>query len=260
MHQKQKGGSTLGNYSYSIASVEKVIKIIEILAAIPQGLRVSQIAEKLDSHPSSVDRYLITLQNLGYTKKDQNNRYHLTEKIFIIANQMLIHHPITKKYVDLMHTMAYKYGMTTHLSVFFGFYNIILHKETLVQNLDINYAFFDPKRHHYCSAPGKLLLSTLSEEDLQKYFERTTFVKFNKTTLTTEESIRKELQKIRKKGFSIHNEEFLLGNFTISFLIQIDGTTKGAFSFMCPIAEKAKIYNPQTLQEIKSQLGQVSLS
>ena len=248
----------MNKYSYSIAAVEKVMKIIEILANDVHGLRINQIAEMVDSHPSSVDRYLITLQNLGYTQKDDSNRYFLTEKFFIIANQLLIRHPLTDKYLDLMHTLAYKYNMTTHISAFFGFHNIILHKETLIQNLDINYAFFDPKRHHYCSAPGKLLLSTLSEDDLCRYFENTTLIRFNKTTLATEDEIRKDLKKIREVGFSVHNEEFLLGNFTISFPIKINGEIKGAFSFMCSITDKAKIYNPSTIKEIKNYLEQAS--
>lgn len=249
----------MNTYPYRIASVEKLIKIIEILAVDVSGLRVSQIAEKVDSHPSSVDRFLLTLQSLGYADKDEQNRYHLTEKIFLIANQLLIRHPLTEKYLDLMHTLAYKYGMTTHISVFFGFYNIIIHKDTLLQNLDTNYTFFDPKRHHYCSAPGKLLLSTLSEKDLQDYFDKATFIKFNKTTLATEEEIRKDLLKIQKNGFSIHNEEFLLGNFTISFPIKINGTIRGAFSFMRPVAEKAKIFNPQAIKEIKTSLEQADV-
>lgn len=244
----------MSNYSYSVASVEKVMKIIEILAAESKGLRVNQISQKVDAHPSSVDRFLITLDNLGYTKKDKNNYYYLTEKFFILSNALLVRHPFTEKYLDLMHTLAYKYNMTTHISVFFDFYNVIIHKETLVQNMDMNYAFFDPKRHHYCSAPGKLLLSTLSEEKLKSYFDRTTFIKFNKTTLSSEEEIRQELAKIRKNGFSVHNEEFLLGNFTISFPLKVDGVIKGAFSFMCPISEKSKIYNPQDIKYIKASL------
>ncbi len=173
---------------------------------------------------------------------------------------MLVKHPFSHKYLDLMHTLAYKYNMTTHISVFFGFYNIIIHKETLVQNLDMNYAFFDPKRHHYCSAPGKLLLSTLSEPELKVYFEHAKLIKFNKTTLATEEEIRKELEKIKKVGFSTHNEEFLLGNFTISFPLWLDGKVKGAFSFMCPISEKAKIYNQKAINDIKTRGEDTPLS
>lgn len=244
----------MGNYSYSISSVEKVMSIIELLTAESSGLRVNQIAERLNSHPSSVDRFLITLRDLGYTEKDEKNCYHLTDKFFVIANQILIKHPFTDKYLDLMHTLAYKYNMTTHISVFSGFYNIILHKETLVQNLDMNDAFFNQKRHHYCSAPGKLLLSTLSEEDLKKYFKQVSFIKFNKTTLSSEADVQRDLEKIRKVGFSVNNEEFLLGSFAISFPIQADGNKKGAFSFMCPITDKPKIYNSQSISYIKSVL------
>jgi DNA-binding IclR family transcriptional regulator len=245
----------MDEYIYSVASVEKTLKIIELLSKNNGKLHVSEIAEAVDCHVSSVNRFLITMQQMGYVdKNEKSNKYYLTDKLGAVTNSIVLQHPFTIKYLDLLYSLSYEYLMTTHIIAFCGFQGIVLHKNTMVQSVALNNAFFDPKRHHYCSAPGKLLLSTLSENDLALYFKKATIIKFHKNTLSTEEEIRKDLEKIRRVGFSIHNEEWLLGNFTISFPLKIDGRIKGAFSFMCEMKDRNKIYNREAIADIKAKL------
>ncbi len=245
----------MDDYTYSVASVEKTFKIIELLSKNNGKLHISEIAESVDCHVSSVNRFLITMQQMGYVDKDEkSNKYYLTDKIGVITNNIVTQHPFTIKYLDLLYSLSYEYYMTTHIMAFCGFQAIVLHKNTIVQSVALNNAFFDPKRHHYCSAPGKLLLSTLSEKDLSAYFKKANIIKFHEKTLSTEEQVRKNLEKIKKVGFSIHDEEWLLGNFTISFPLKLDGKVKGAFSFMCEIKDKDKIYNNNAVSSIKAKL------
>ena len=129
-----------------------------------------QIAKRLDTHASSADRFLITLQNLGYVdKREQIGKYRLTDRLLKIASNLIVSHPLTVRYLDVMHTLAYNLNATTHIMAFYGLSTITLHKDLQTQNISYNNAFFDPKRQHYCSVPGKLLLSTLPEEQLSEY-------------------------------------------------------------------------------------------
>lgn len=245
----------MDDYIYSVASVEKTFKIVEHLSKNNGKLHVSEIADSVDCSVSSVNRFLITMQQMGYVNKDEKtNKYYLTAKLYAIANNIVLQHPFTIKYLDLLYSLSYEYHMTTHIIVFCGFQAIVLHKNNIVQSIDLNNAFFDPKRHHYCSAPGKLLLSTLSEKDLSDYFKKATIIKFHKNTLSTEEEIRKNLEKIRKVGYSTYNEEWQIGSFAISFPLKIHGEIKGAFTFMCEIKDKDKIYNRDTIDNIKAKL------
>ena len=179
--------SEANDYSYNIASVEKTIRLIELLAETNGELSVLQIAKRLDTHASSADRFLITLQNLGYVDKcEQIGKYRLTDRLLKIASNLIVRHPLTVRYLDVMHTLAYNLNATTHIMAFYGLSTITLHKDLQTQNISYNNAFFDPKRQHYCSAPGKLLLSTLPEEQLSEYLSGLKFIKYTSTTITSE--------------------------------------------------------------------------
>ena len=219
--------SEANDYSYNIASVEKTIRLIELLAETNGELSVLQIAKRLDTHASSADRFLITLHNLGYVDKcEQIGKYRLTDRLLKIASNLIVSHPLTVRYLDVMHTLAY------------------------------NHAFFDPKRQHYCSAPGKLLLSTLPEEQLSEYLSGLKFIKYTSTTITSEKELRENLELIRRVGYSVHNEEWLSGCLTVSFPLRVHGEIRGAMSIMCSIERKDEILSPETLSEIKRMLAE----
>lgn len=218
-------------------------------------LSVTEIARALDTHTSSADRYLLTLQNLGYVEKNpRDGKFRMSDKLIKLSNKLIADHPLTAKYLDIMHTLAYEFDTTAHIMAFFKRETITLHKDLQTHNLSFNKAFFDPARYYYCSAPGKLLLSTLSEEDLEKYFSKVKFIKFTKNTLTSEKAVRENLAFIRSVEYSVHDEEWLPGNLTIAFPLRLDGEIKGSLSLMCDISMKDRMLNPSTTAYIKSRL------
>lgn len=240
------------NYSYNIASVEKAIRMIELLARHNGALTVTEIAKALDTHPSSADRFLLTFQNLGYVEKDaKTGKFRLSEKLIMVSHSLIANHPLTKRYLAIMHTLAYEFGTTTHIMAFYKSNTITLHKDLQTHNLSFDKAFFDPTRYHYCSAPGKLLLSTLPEEELREYFATTKLIKFTRNTLTSEKAIRENLDLIRARGYSVHDEEWLPGNLTLAFPLRVNGEIKGSLSLMCDISMKDRMLQSSTVDYIK---------
>lgn len=239
----------------SISSAEKTLELIELLAKNNGKLTVSDISKKMNIHVSSADRYILTLRSMGFVEKDAcTGLFRLNEKIIALSDQVIYSHPLTKKYVSTMHTLSYVYDTTVHIVAFHNGEMITLHKDLRTQNQSFNDAFYDPTRYHYCSGPGKLLLSTLSDQELDAYLERTKIIIFTKNTLSTPEAIRKEIQLIRERGYSYHNEEWLPGNLTLSFPLKVNGIICGAMSLMCNIERKEEMLSPDTINRIRKML------
>ena len=127
---------------------------------------------------------------------------------------------------------------------------ITLHKDLQTQNMSFNNAFYDPTRYYYCSGPGKLLLSTFTDQELDDYLRRTRIIIFTKNTLPTPDAIREEIRRIRVRGYSYHDEEWLPGNLTLSFPLRVNGEIRGAMSLMCDIDRKAEMLSEQTIHSI----------
>lgn len=63
----------------------------------------------------------------------------------------------------------------------------------------------------YCTASGKLYLSTLSELRLESFLRNVELEAKTAYTITDRDALRAEIAKIRAQGFAVDNEEFLDG-------------------------------------------------
>ena len=59
---------------YQIASLEKGIRVLELLANQNEAT-VSSVAAQLGFNRAASHRFLATLRDLGYVEKNENNRY-----------------------------------------------------------------------------------------------------------------------------------------------------------------------------------------
>ena len=235
-----------------ISSAGKMLELLELLAHNNGKLSVSQIAKRMNIHVSSADRYMLTLQSAGFLEKDPDSgHFRLNEEIIHLGDHVSQSHPLTVKYLDTMHTLAYLFNTTAHIMAFHNHETITLHKDLQTQNMAFNNAFYDPTRYYYCSAPGKMLLSTYTDEELEDYLSNTKIIIFTKTTLSTPDAIREEIQRVKQQGYSIHDEEWLTGNLTISFPLRVNGVIRGAMSLMCDIDRKQEMLAESTINRIK---------
>ena len=69
-----------GKKYFQIASLEKGVKILELLA-VHEELTVSKVAELMDLNRAGSHRFLATLRELGWVEKNEQGRYQLTFRI-----------------------------------------------------------------------------------------------------------------------------------------------------------------------------------
>lgn len=88
----------------------------------------------------------------------------------------------------------------------------------------------------YCTASGKLYLSSLSSQHLSRYAHAAKLEQFTSKTLISPEKLIEEIQSVRKKGFSTDNEEFMEGMIAVGVPIhESNGRLVSTLSFHAPI-------------------------
>lgn len=112
---------------YSTPALEKGLDILELFAGTPGGLTVSEVARLLNRTVSEIFRMLLCLEERGYLAQSENReRYHLTLKLFRMAQE----HPPTKRLVveamPVMHSVAYELRQSCHLGVVDGGHIVIV--------------------------------------------------------------------------------------------------------------------------------------
>jgi len=112
---------------YATPALEKGLDILELFASTPGGLTVSEVARSLNRTVSEIFRMLLCLEQRGYlAQTDNRERYHLTLRLFRLAQE----HPPTKRLVTealpIMHNIAYESRQSCHLGVVDGGHVVIL--------------------------------------------------------------------------------------------------------------------------------------
>jgi len=194
---------------YKINSVEKTLKILELLAEKGE-LSVAEAASKLGMNRSTCHRFLVTLRELGYVVQNTLSHYRLSFRIFELGNKVAdrlqvrqIAHPYLKELSNL-------FNETINLGYWDN--NEIIHLDKIdsseILRIDPGIGSRVPA---YCTGLGKAILAFLPEEDLNNFLKSVPLKDMTPNTITKKEKLVQELEQIHKQGFATDREELCIG-------------------------------------------------
>lgn len=208
-----KNTSGAYNPKYPVQTVGKALEIIELLSkeSSNQGLGVSELSTKLEMGKSTVHRLLDTLTAYRYVEKcPDNTKYRLGWKLFEIGN--VIPHQRNLYNLDnkVLQDLCNKYDETVNLGVRVDHSVVTISKmspkTTLIANLQVG-----AQEPIYATGMGKVLMSEMSRAEILEILGDEPFKKFTANTVENIDDLMVELEKIRKQGYSIDDEEFVPG-------------------------------------------------
>lgn len=170
------------------------------------GLTPIEIAQKLQLHKSTVHRLLMILEQHRLIAK-KGNKYYLGLKLFILGNKVAADLEIRKHAPIYLQQLVAETGETAHLCILDE--NKVLYLEKVEASRTVRVPSNVGSRYPaHCGGAGKALLAYLDEEELENFMRECSFEAFTMNTATTPEQLRKELELVRQRGFSLDNEEF----------------------------------------------------
>jgi DNA-binding IclR family transcriptional regulator len=156
---------------YPTPALEKGLDILELFAGTPEGLTVSEVARRLDRTVSEIFRMILCLEQRGYLAQSPNKeRYHLTLRLFRLAQE----HPPTKRLVTealpAMHWLAHKLRQSCHLGIIDGGHVVILAQVDSPESTGF-YVKMGSKVDLMHAATGHVILAHQSEDARERTLE-----------------------------------------------------------------------------------------
>lgn len=189
-----------------VQSVDRALTILEEVASSEVEVGVTELANKLDLHKSTVHRMLNTLMHKGYIEQNpETEGYKVGLKVFELGSKMFNELEIRDQSLYLKELMQ-ETNETVHLVVRDGDQGVYIDKVDTKQTLRM-YSKIGRRVPLYCSAVGKVLLSNLSQDKLEKLYKGVEFKRYTKNTITNWDDFLKELKKVRQNGYAVDNEE-----------------------------------------------------
>ncbi|GIN63348.1 IclR family transcriptional regulator [Robertmurraya siralis] len=195
----------------SVQSVDRALTILEILQENSKGLGVTDLAKQLHVSKSTAHRLLMSLLKKGFVQKDmETDKYLLGLKLIEFGQNVSENLDIRKLASGYLHELVEISGETAHLAILDN--NEIVYIDKIESSATIRmYSKIGKRAPLHCTGIGKAVLAFLPEEKIKQIIDENGLKKFTDKTITDKEEMLAHLSEIKRRGYSIDDEEHELG-------------------------------------------------
>jgi DNA-binding IclR family transcriptional regulator len=111
----------------------------------------------------------------------------------------------------------------------------------------------------YCTASGKLFLSSLSDQHLKRYAHAAKYEPFTGRTVNSPETLIHEIGEVRRNGFATDNEEFMEGMIAVGVpILESHSRLVSTLSFHAPVQRLSMTDAVKHLDALKQSAASLS--
>ncbi len=232
---------------YFISSLAKGLSVLQAFAEEGHSLTLSQIANALGANNTTATRLCYTLTELGFIQKDGQRRYHLTPKVLTLGHSYisgLAWQEVAQFYLDALFKDVQE---TVNLSILEDSEIIYLHRIRKREYLPFDIRI-GTKLPVYCTAMGKVLMAMGPPKKIGAILKKLEFKPLTACTIKSLDKFMDELDKVRKKGYAINDEELSIGNRAVGApIIDKHNYAVAAINIAVPTTEYSRSQMEKTL-------------
>lgn len=192
--------------------VQSVGRALDILSAVAQqaGLStVASVADKTGLPSPTVYRLLSTLASRGYVIRLSHGHYTIGGAFFAISQAAA--ESIGVAVQGLVTELSGKLQESVSVAMLESGKALYIAHQMSSQSMMRAFNMVGNKVCLYATGVGKVLMANMPDDKLSELLQTEKLVRFTDKTLITEKALRKDLEKIRKLGYSIDDEEQEIG-------------------------------------------------
>lgn len=197
--------------SESVNLVDRIFVILEYLSLATEPKGPTDIAQATGLHKSTVHRLLTAMSERGYVEKDKSGTYRIGVKLVEVASNHINNLELHAEARPFLNEIREELGLSVYLGILDNREVVYVEKLDSGRNLRL-YTQIGLRVPAYCSSLGKCLLANMSGDDLDYLLYGVTLDKFTENTITSKKQLKTHLREVRKQGWAMDDEEYIVGN------------------------------------------------
>jgi IclR family acetate operon transcriptional repressor len=194
-----------------VQSVDRALSIIETLAEDDEGYRLSDLAIRTGLSTSTVHRLLATLENRRFVQFDRSqSKWHVGARCFTVGATFARRRNFAAQAIPYLRKLRDLTRETANLAVVDDEFIVVL---TRMESREIMRSLtrLGGRVAMVASGVGKAVLATYSNEDVSAIIHHHGMPRLTEKSIVRPGELFKELEKIRRQGYAVDDEEACMG-------------------------------------------------
>ncbi len=192
-------------------TLNRAVKILECFTQEQPELGVREVARRIELSTSATGRLMLAMKNLGILSQNPSTRvYSIGPRVLTWAGTYLSTSDIRNIAYPFLEELHRKTSETISLYILDGNERVCIERLESTQNV----RFVAPRvgRHLplHAGSAGKVLLAYLPEERREEILGSGSLLRLTEKTIVDPQTLREELVKVRRQGYSVSNGEWIL--------------------------------------------------
>ncbi len=193
-----------------VPALYKCFNILDLIGRSKKHLGISDISNTLKYHRSTVFNVVYTLTDLGILEQDTDGRFHFGVKLYALGKIA----GDRSEFISIVHPHLENISLQTKLSTFLGIRAglkaIIIDKIDSDSDIKVS-SEIGMKIPLLAGAGGKVLLSQLTDSEIDRILSENELRKFTLSSCTDKKTFKNLIKKARKENFAFDDEEYIKG-------------------------------------------------
>ncbi|HEV2155052.1 IclR family transcriptional regulator [Bradyrhizobium sp.] len=205
-----------------VQSVDRALSILETLAEDDEGYRLSDLAVRTGLSASTVHRLLATLESRRFVQFDRaESKWHVGVRSFTVGASFARRRNFSTQAIPYLRKLRDLTRETANLAVVDDEFIIVL---TRMESREIMRSLTQVggRVAMVTSGVGKAVLATYSDEEVGAVIRHHGMPRLTEKSIVRPSDLFKELEKIRKQGFALDDEEACMGLRCIAAVVYND--------------------------------------
>ena len=193
--------------TYKVQALDRAFAVLDLLgeSETPQGL--AQVATSLRLHKSTAHRFLMVLEKHRMVERTAGGKFRLGLRLFDLGNRAIEQYDLRERAQPHLRRLVTETEETAHLCILEGSHVIYIDKIEPARSVRMITRIGVSNPVH-CTSVGKAMLAFLPEERFTDILSRLRFERYTSRTISTAEALRAEIEKTRRRGYAVDDEEF----------------------------------------------------
>jgi DNA-binding IclR family transcriptional regulator len=219
-----------------VQSLGRAFSILEEVARHRDGIGLADLSKLVGLHNSTTFHLVKTMVSLGYIRQEKDTkRYRVGRPLFALAANCLDEIEMVNVATPVLEDLSRETGESGHFAVRMGDAVVVIARTSgpgafqLTDRVGVT-------RPAHCTALGKMILASLSPDQLQRFLQRAELKPSTDKSITEPSVLLREIEEIRRSGIAFDDGEYNAEVRCVAVPVRdFTGQTIGALGISGPI-------------------------